>query len=160
MPLFSFIQDERILLRVFDRWAAGRLPLRGAGRWILLDEIALLGDALEDVVGGIACQRLNTHQFPTIFAQRIHIAARKGASALVIRAKSLQTFAGNAPPVIDIRNFICPSCHRFLLSLASSPSHQDYAHCSKIRPRERMMDLVLWLSGSTCIARIAISNDN
>src|SRR5689334_13856478 len=71
---------------VFNRRAAGWFSLLAAHLWRLLGEIALLCLAFEDIVRRIARQWLNTHQFPAIFPQRIHISPSEGASALIIPA--------------------------------------------------------------------------
>lgn len=78
--------SDLITSGILDGRAAGWLSLWDAGRWILLDKIALLGGTFKDVVRGIAGERLNTYQFPALLTQCIHVAPRESASALVLSA--------------------------------------------------------------------------
>ena len=107
MPLYGDDQSESTS-GGFDGWStAGRGCLLASCGRSLLREIALLRWALEDVVGRVSGQRLNANQFPTFLAKRVEVATSKGAAPLVADER-LQTLAGDAPAIINIRNFISP----------------------------------------------------
>src|SRR5579883_1043285 len=99
-------------LCALDGGAAGSLGLllrlcRG-----LIGVVALLGRALEDVVGGIGSQRLDADQFPSLFAQAVEIATRERRIALIVALERLVALRRSTPAIINICDFICPLlCH-------------------------------------------------
>src|SRR5437763_1735330 len=110
MPLFLLVcltYSSRL-----DCWSASlcrSLLARCRGGWLRV--IALLRGTLEDVVGGIRGERLNTHQFPSLAAQAVHVTACKCAAPLVVVPQRLQSFAGDATVIVDIGNLIGPLRH-------------------------------------------------